>query len=252
MVNFYLIDTGLLIGYCNPLDYFHPSTVAFFREKDPRLTFLLHSIREEFYRKVVREQILFNNHILRTHRSVNLPSIPEVEMIIQRNNDLKKSNYVKYILNLLIEGKITAISYQNAFRIYNEYSLEIDKQFQSLIRYWIKRPHVKDYDTILQDTIYLNYHNIFTNNGIHEPDAEHLSAACYEIRKRNRRKATYEYYFYTTDKEWIDKDIDSCSGLHNFHVKLLPYDERISLGWSEATQSNSIRIIKTRYIPDGL
>lgn len=249
MVNFYFADSNIIIGCCNPLDPFHNVAIDFFKEKDRHRTLLLFSIQEEFYRKLEYEKIDFLTKILGSYLLLSFPKIQRIIRKPHLQSIILKSNFIRYIFYLFEKHKITEISYTSIIDIFEEYKQVLRSSFNNLIKNWIKKPHMDQHDIIYKDSIYLMYYNKLLSL-VHRLDASHLALACFEVRRRNRKNRYHVYYFYTNDKEWIAKNLESHIKIKNFHIKLIPYRKTQQKVYNPITKS--FNLDKFEYIPDGL
>ncbi|MHA1285513.1 MAG: hypothetical protein ACTSQP_23660 [Promethearchaeota archaeon] len=249
MVHFYFIDSNIIMGYCNPLDKFHDVANAFFSEKEDRRTFLLFSIQQEFNKKILKEINDFTSLMFQTSGKLTFPRLEDI--IRKRINDSKFQNqsFLKYILNLFKKNQIDLITPTSLLKIQIQYIETLYSRFNTLVKNWIKRPHMDQHQLIFKDNVFLHYYDELQKY-IHEEDAKHLSLACYEVRLRNRRNREHEYYFYTNDQEWIYKNLESIIKIKNFHIKKILYRKSSKKGFNVFTQSFNIDLYE--YIPDNL
>jgi len=250
MTNFYFIDSNIIIGYCNPLDIFHDVSVEFFREKDKYHTFLLFSVQEEFYRKMEYEKNKFLTNILGRHSLLRFPKLQKIINKKQNIPIIQQSNFLKYIVHLFQKNKITEISYTKIIEVFDEYKHVLRSRFNNLIGNWIKKPYMNQHHIIYKDRDYLFYYNLLSPY-IHRLDAVHLSLACYEVRRRNRRNRSHEYYFYTNDSDWLYKNLNSKINIRNFTIKRINYRKNpTQKGFNPLTNSFNLDVYE--YIPDNL
>ena len=248
MTNFYFIDTNLIIGYCNPLDRLYDVTIQFFKDKKDRNTFLLFTVQEEFYKKLIKEQYNFINKVLGYHTQLTFPELKNVIQKRKKSPKFKDMNFLKYILKLFLDNKIKIITYSSCMEIFNQYYQKLKLRFDNLVKNWIKKPHMLDHQLIYHDKIYIHYLDILKNH-IHDPDRKHLALACYEVKLRNLRNRDHNYFFYTDDQDWIDNKLETCINIKNLFIKKISYEKTGSKKFNPFTKKFDIDLLK--YIPNG-
>ena len=246
MPNFYFVDTNLLIGGCIPFDYLHDACVSFFEEKEKRRTFLLFSVEAEFFKKIQAEMISFSSMVGPALRD----TIVDLSRLIKRKERLphhEELNFLKYIFHLCKTNEIKELSHASLIEIKMAYFRTLKEDFDVLTHNWIKHPHMIGHPTLLNDKIYRT-HYLRLKKEIHEVDTRHLALAALEVEKRNRKHKGHHYFFYTNDKEWIEKDLESKINIPNLKIKRIKYEDK--LGYNPETGSFNLK--KIHYVSDGL
>ncbi|HEC40050.1 hypothetical protein LCGC14_1175020 [marine sediment metagenome] len=249
MVNFYFVDSNIIMGYCNPEDTFHDVANGFFNEKPSRQILLLFSIQEEYLRKIEDERAFFYNEIIRKIKTNDFPTLQSVIQRVQSQQKFMNNNFIKFFLSLIKKKGITYVSFTILQDIFSEYSKNLRDQFNNLTQNWIKKPHMTDHTTIFKDKIFLHYFNKLIANHVHQLDARHLALAAYALRT-NRKNRNHQFYFYTNDKDWIKNALEIHINIRNFKIIRIPYSKSKSLGYNPLTKS--FNVVKFKYFPDNI
>jgi len=250
MPNFYFIDTNLIFSYCNPFDSLNQISIDFFQDKDPYHTFLLFSVQEEFYRKV-QDVVNQFSRVIRPLVRTSLIPFKRLEKGVRKNTILNNTSLTDLFLNGFTVRNIKEISHTGFNEEIQQFNAYIRQEFNTLIIHWIKRPHMSQYATVLNTKMF-NTYNIKLKRYTHFDDAKHLALASYEVRQQNKIKSNRNYFFYTYDKDWILKDLETKINISNLNIKIVPIKEITSLPYNKNTKRFERTIIGRKYISDGL
>ncbi|MGQ4874599.1 MAG: hypothetical protein ACP6IY_11075 [Promethearchaeia archaeon] len=250
MVNFYFIDTGIIIGYCNEYDYLHEVSTAFFNEKNSRNCILLFSVHEEFIKKIYKELNEFEIRVSSLIQIYNGISLRRLRDKLSRKTNFYRENFLRLFLMWFYNKGITFIEKKDLDLMINDCRKIFLDEFDSLTQNWIKSPPKKNQMTIFSDNDYISYKNSLLSIPIDDYDKRHLCLAAYYVTKKNKeRNHNHTYYFYSDDGKWFNYNLDNILNVRNLEILRIPKKKSKSLLFNPF--SNSFDIQKWNYLPDG-
>ncbi|MFX1392649.1 MAG: hypothetical protein ACFFAH_03660 [Promethearchaeota archaeon] len=224
MTRFFFIDTSLILGYCNFLDYHHQISkdlLDMLNQGWARYIFLLFSIEMEFNRKIQDEIASFSSK-LEKFLNNNICKLQEI-----KNGWGMLNNFEKYIFDIFGKESLEEIDQSDFLGISLKYYDGLNTRFNKLTKDWIKRPRANDYYFIKNTLLFKRYSKKILKY-IHHPDSEHITLAICEVLDRD---PDHEFIFYTKDNDWIG--LDNVIGLKNFRIEN-PIIERLYIGRRKA------------------
>lgn len=217
------MDSNIIFGYCNPYDRLFPVIKPFYNTIiNKNNIFLLFSVEKEFYRKI---RNIFDSFKRKTSKYIKGGNKPQISTIKSKLLEAPENTmffFEQFIFDLFDKKRITQFSYSNMMKVLIDFNSSMRSCFKTFTNHWIKRPSANDYETVIHDTIFINFIQTI-GDLLHYPDNLHLALAAYYVKIRNVKNDSHNYIFYTDDRQFIYNNLEQVLNIPNLKIKKINY-----------------------------
>lgn len=250
MTDFFFLDSNIIFGYCNPYDRLFPVIKPFYNTiTNKNNIFLLLSVEKEFYRKIRNIFGFFKRKVSRYMKGGKKPLISTVKSKLLEAPENTMFFFERFIFDLFDKKHITQLSYGNMMKVLTDFNSIMRSCFKTLTSHWIKRPSANDYQTVIDDTIFINYRQMI-GDLLHYPDNLHLALAAYYVNIRNVKNDSHNYIFYTDDNQFIYNDLEQVLNISNLKIRKINYERKAHLSYNPRSGRFDNAKEELKFIPD--